>query len=60
MLKKDAEKYGLIYVDYFSPMADERNGLKAEYSGDGVHPNEAGYKVMEPIVADAINKALQQ
>lgn len=57
-LKADAKKYGLIWVDYFSPMADERNGLKAEYSGDGVHPNEAGYKVMEPLVEKAIAKAL--
>lgn len=60
LLKADAEKYGLIWVDYFSPMADERNGLKAEYSGDGVHPNEAGYSVMEPLAVEAINKALQQ
>lgn len=60
LLKADAEKYGLIWVDYFSPMADERKGLKATLSGDGVHPNEAGYKVMEPLVAEAINKALQQ
>lgn len=60
LLKADAEKYGLIWVDYFSPMADERKGLNAEYSGDGVHPNEAGYKVMEPLVEEAIMKALQQ
>lgn len=59
LLKVDAEKYGLIWVDYFSPMADERNGLKAEYSGDGVHPNDAGYQVMEPLVSAAIAKALR-
>jgi len=39
---------------------NEQKGMKAEYSGDGVHPNEAGFKVMEPIVEDAINKALRQ
>ncbi len=60
LLKADAEKYGLIWVDYFSPMADERNGLKASLSGDGVHPNEVGYSVMEPLVSAAIQKALQQ
>lgn len=60
LLKADAEKYGLVWVDYFSPMADERNGLKASLSGDGVHPNEAGYSVMEPLVSAAIQKALQQ
>lgn len=60
ILKADAKKYGLIWVDYFSPMVDERNGLKAEYSGDGVHPNETGYSVMEPLVEKAIATALQR
>jgi len=60
LLKADAKKYGLVWVDYFSPMADERNGLKAEYSGDGVHPNEAGYSVMEPLVEKAIMEAANQ
>jgi lysophospholipase L1-like esterase len=39
-------------------MADERHGLKEELTFDGVHPNLAGYKVMEPLVESAINKAL--
>jgi lysophospholipase L1-like esterase len=60
LLKNDADKYGLIYVDYFSAVVDERKGMKAEYSGDGVHPNLEGYKVMEPLVEDGIRKALHQ
>jgi lysophospholipase L1-like esterase len=40
-------------------MVDERKGLKSEFSEDGVHPNEAGFKVMEPLVSEAINKALK-
>jgi len=60
MLKSDAEKLGLIYVDCFSAMVDERKGMKAEYSGDGVHPNDAGYKVMEPLVETAITKAVSR
>lgn len=60
MLKRDAEKGGMVYADMFSAMVDERNGMKAEYSGDGVHPNEKGYKVMEPIVEKAIAKALHK
>lgn len=60
LLKADADKYGLIYVDYFSAVVDERKGMKAEYSGDGVHPNVEGYKVMEPLVESAIRKALHQ
>jgi lysophospholipase L1-like esterase len=60
MLKGDAERDGMIYVDYFSAMVDDRKGMKAEYSEDGVHPNESGYKIMEPLVEEAIIKALNQ
>jgi len=47
-----------VYLDYFTPMADEQNGLKTELTFDGVHPNIAGYKVMEPLVESAIQEAL--
>jgi lysophospholipase L1-like esterase len=57
-IKEYAIKSKIIYVDYFTPMADERNGLKKEYSEDGVHPNLTGYKVMEPLVEMAIEEAL--
>jgi len=39
-------------------LADERKGMKAEYSKDGVHPNMEGYKIMEPLAEKAIAKAL--
>ncbi|MDP4275896.1 MAG: hypothetical protein Q8907_16635 [Bacteroidota bacterium] len=39
---KKYKKNNLIYLDYFSSLVDERKGMKAEYSGDGVHPNAAG------------------
>lgn len=60
LLKAVAQQYKLVWVDYFSPMADERNGLKAAYSEDGVHPNEAGYSIMEPLVEAGITKALSR
>lgn len=50
----------IVYADYFSKMKDERNGLDKKYSEDGVHPNLAGYKVMEPLVKEAIQQALRQ
>jgi lysophospholipase L1-like esterase/dienelactone hydrolase len=53
-LKNYALKNNLVYLDYFSAMVDERQGLKAAYSEDGVHPNLAGYKVMEPLLEKAI------
>ena len=60
MIKSYAEKNGFIYLDFFSSMVDDRMGLKAAYTYDGVHPNEAGYKVMEPLAEKAVLKALKQ
>lgn len=57
-LKQYADKHGAVYCDFFSAMADERNGLPKELSADGVHPNKAGYAVMAPIVENAIARAL--
>lgn len=40
----------LPYVDYYRVLADDQQGMKAIYSKDGVHPNAAGYQIMEPLV----------
>jgi lysophospholipase L1-like esterase len=60
MIKAYASKNKLVYVDYYSSMVDERKGLKTEYTNDGVHPNEAGYQVMAPLVEVGIAKAMTQ
>ncbi len=60
MLKAYAQKNNIVYADYFSAMKDERNGLPSTLSSDGVHPNLAGYKIMEPIIQKAIADALKQ
>ncbi len=49
-----------IYLDYYSHMADERGGLKASLTYDGVHPDAAGYSVMEPLLEQAIHSALEK
>jgi len=53
-----ADAHNILYVDYYSAMADDRKGLPLVYSDDGVHPNKSGYQVMEPLVEYAINMAL--
>jgi lysophospholipase L1-like esterase len=58
MIKNYAEKNGIVYLDYFSAMVDERKGLPKELSGDGVHPNKKGYDAMAPLAEAAIKKAL--
>lgn len=59
MIKKYAGENGIIYLDYFTAMTDGLNGLKAEYTYDGVHPNKKGYEVMDVLVEKAIAKALK-
>ena len=57
LLKDYCDKNNITYVDYFSAMADEKGGLKVpEYTSadDLVHPNLAGYKLMEKIILDAL------
>jgi lysophospholipase L1-like esterase len=58
MIKSYAEEEGMVYLDYFSAMADDRNGLKKSLGDDGVHPNKAGYDIMEPLAVKAIATAL--
>ncbi len=58
-IKNYAEKNKFIYLDYFSAMVDEKNGMQADLSGDGVHPNKKGYEIMQPMVEKAIAKALK-
>lgn len=58
MLQAYAADHHLVYVDYHAAMDDGHGGLKDELTEDGVHPNLAGYRVMEPIAATAIAAAL--
>ena len=57
-IKEYAVAHGFAYLDYYTSMVDERKGLKAEFSEDGVHPNKAGYAVMEKLAEIEILKAL--
>ena len=59
-MKAYAAEKGFVYVDYHSAMKDERDGLPAKLSGDGVHPLPAGYAIMAPMAEAGIQKALAQ
>lgn len=59
-LKNYAAKNNCVYLDYYTAMADERKGLKAELTYDGVHPNKTGYLVMGPLAEKAIATALKK
>jgi lysophospholipase L1-like esterase len=59
-MKDYAARQGAVYLDYHTAMADARGGLRAELGGDGVHPNEAGYRIMAPLAERAITQALRR
>lgn len=54
MLKEYADSQKIMYIDYYTPLADENGGLPAKHAKDGVHPNLSCYKIMEQIVLDTL------
>lgn len=59
-MKAYAARAGAVYLDYFSAMVDDRQGLRSDLTSDGVHPTKAGYLVMAPLAEQAIALALQR
>ena len=58
LLKQFAADNNLVYVDYYTPRATDKGGLKPEYTKDGCHPEAAGYiEVMNPAILEAIKRA---
>jgi lysophospholipase L1-like esterase len=57
-IKDYAAKTGAVYLDYYSVMVDDKGMLKTELTYDGLHPNNAGYELIEPIAQKAIDKAI--
>jgi lysophospholipase L1-like esterase len=57
-LQDYCHKNGLVYLDYASALKDDRGMLKSDLTEDGLHPNDAGYKIMAPLAEGAIAKAL--
>lgn len=55
-IKEYAKKNNYAYIDYYSTLKDEKCGLPAKLSSDGVHPNAACYEIMEKIAKKVIDK----
>lgn len=58
-IKSYAEFNTIPYVDYHAVMVDEQKGLPLAYSDDGVHPNKAGYQVMESLIENTLSLYLK-
>jgi lysophospholipase L1-like esterase len=57
-MKDYCARTGCVYADYFTPMSDEKHGMKEGLSRDGIHPTPAGYAIMAPIAERSIAQAL--
>jgi lysophospholipase L1-like esterase len=47
------------YADYYAALVDDRGLMRRDLTEDGVHPLDAGYALMAPIAAAAIDLALR-
>lgn len=56
-----AKEKGYAYVDYFSQMENgTTHGMKDEYTDDGVHPTDPGYRKMEEIVLPVVRSVVKK
>ena len=58
-MKSYAATHRAVYLDYFTPMLDDKGALKKELTYDGLHPNDAGYEAIMPLAQKAIDGVLK-
>lgn len=59
-LRQFCKVRGYQYADYYSVLADRNGQMRSGLTDDGVHPLDAGYALMAPIAANAIEHALRR
>lgn len=52
-----ARARGFGFVDYAAVLADGEGYMKPDLSPDGIHPNDAGYRLMLPLIDAAVASA---
>ena len=57
-IKDYAQRTGANYLDYYTALLDDQGFLRKSLTVDGLHPNDSGYAVMEPLALKAIAEAL--
>jgi acyl-CoA thioesterase-1 len=55
-----AKREDLVLADYHKALANPENGFRAEWTGDGVHPNAEGFKIMNLLAEEAVKIALKK
>ncbi|OGX89210.1 GDSL-type esterase/lipase family protein [Hymenobacter coccineus] len=55
-----AQQHHFVYLDYHAALVDDHLGMKPGLARDGVHPTLAGYRIMEPLLQQAVAVALKK
>lgn len=54
-LKTYAAREKIAFVDYHTLLVGDAGAIRSDLSNDGLHPNQAGYRLMTPLARHAIN-----
>ena len=49
-----AKKYNITYIDLYSKLIDDDGNLKLDYTKEGLHLNDKGYKVITRVIKKCI------
>ena len=60
MIRKYALEHDCAYVDFWTPMSDDKGGMKDGLSSDGVHPHPDAYFFMEELITPVIQQLCMQ
>ncbi len=58
-LRSYAKEAGVGFADYYAATVGADGMLRAELTGDGLHPDAAGYKLMQPVIETALENLLR-
>ena len=59
LIKAWCEEKGYPFIDYYTPLVDEDGGFPKPYANDGVHPELAGFQVMDALVQPVLEELLK-
>ena len=54
-LKELSNKLGVKYIDLYKELVDENDNLKLEYTKEGLHLTDEGYKKITDVLTKYIN-----
>lgn len=55
-IKKNSKEYGYTYIDFYSVLEDDNKSLKLEYTVDGLHLSDEGYKAITKEIMKIIDE----